>query len=258
MAYVRKPGSGSEKLLYQHDAYCRALLALGFDVRALRHDTALPPARCFLSDAAVISESIAIIGRLDDAGQHAEEAATAAALLGKTHFIKCINAPGRLDGGDVVRLGTHFFIATTARTNRTGAQQLAELLQDAGQSATVIDLTQYPGLRLSAAVCDLGGNRLLLHPALARHYAFLGFEKIIAPESETGACDAITTDIGILLPAQQTATLRLIKAHGLNAMTVDISEFMALGVGLSALSLRLPPRKTAITVLASDGLRRVI
>lgn len=257
-AYVRKPQAGSEKLLYQHDAYCRALVGAGFDVRALRHDPNLPPARCFISDSAIITDKLAVIARLDDTGISSEDAAISAMLLGKTHFIKCITAPGRLDAGDVVKLGDTYYIGLTPRSNRTGAEQLAAFLSAVGEGSEIIDLMQYPGLRLSGAVCDLGNNRILIHPALARHYAFLGFEKIVTPPAETAACDALAHQEKVLLHSGFTATASLLRAHGMTVECVDVSEFIALGGGLSALSLRLPPRAAQVTVLGSDGLRRVI
>ena len=257
-AYVRKPQSGSEKLLYQHDAYCRALVTAGFDLRALRQDAQLPPARCFISDTAVITDTLAVIARPDGVTAGDEDAAISAMLLGKTHFIKCITAPGRLDAGDVVRLGGIYYLALTPRSNRTGAEQLACFLDEVGQRAQIIDLTQYPGLRLSSAVCALGDNRVLIHPALARHYAFLGFKKIIAPPNETAACDALPLVDGLLLHSGFTATAALLKAHGINITAIDVSEFIALGGGLSALSLRLPPRAAQVTALGVQGFRRII
>ncbi len=258
VAYVRKPQSGSEKLLYQHDAYCRALVCAGFDVRALRHDADLPPARCFISDTAVMTDSIAVIARTDDAGLGNDDAAMSAMLLGKTYFIKCITAPGKLDAADVACVGGVYYIAVTARSNRTGVEQLAQFLDDAGQKAEIIDLSQYPGLRLSGAICDLGGNRALIHPALARHYAFLGIEKIVVPSGETAACEALATENMVILHADYTATADLLKAHGFTVFSVNISEFIGLGGGLCALSLRLPPRQANITVLGAHGLRRIV
>lgn len=271
-AFVRKPGpafgtlpghgigiADPDRALYQHDAYCRTLVQLGVEVRAVKYDPAYPDG-CFLNDTAVVAGNLAVIGRFaDNSTRHGEEQ-LAASLLAGSRILKSITAPGTLDAADVAEVGGHFFIGLSNRTNHEGAAQLAHFLAEFGFAATVLNIGDDSGLRLGNAVCDLGPGpdghtRILLREDLAKHYAFITDDKIIVPWAQRAALQAVMINGHLLLPAGFALLARRISESGIRVHEAQVSEFEKIGGGLRSLALRLPARRQENVVRLMD--RRV-
>lgn len=270
-AYVRKPGAGfgldgngigipdPERALYQHDAYCRALISCGVDVRALRHDPQFPDS-CFINDVAVVTPSIAVIANFGDRHVRQGEQQLAASLLAGSRILKSITAPGILDASDVARVGDHFIIGLSARTNQEGAAQLAFFLTEFGYQASVIDLGE-SATRLSTAVCDLGVNaqghhRVMLREDLTRHFAFIAYEKMTVGFDMRDALDSLMVNGTLLMPHGFAQVRDGLHNSGVRVQEVNVSEFIKTGFGLSSLSLRLPARPHADSVINLTDIRQ--
>ena len=120
-------GSGPPDLplaLAQHSAYCDALRRCGLDVEVLPPDERYPDGT-FVEDTAILAERAAITTVPGAPTRVGEVASIARALAGYRDDIQNIVAPGTVDGGDVCQADGHFFIGLSARTNETGARQLA-------------------------------------------------------------------------------------------------------------------------------------
>lgn len=270
-AYVRKPGSSfgldgngigipdPERALYQHDAYCRALIGCGVDVRALRHDPQFPDS-CFINDVAVVTPSIAVIANFGDRHVRQGEQQLAASLLAGSRILKSITAPGILDASDVARVGDHFIIGLSARTNQEGAAQLAFFLTEFGYQASVIDLGE-SATRLSTAVCDLGVNaqghhRIMLREDLTRHFAFIAYEKMTVGFDMRDALDSLMVNGTLLIPHGFAQVRDGLLSSGVRVQEVNVSEFIKTGFGLSSLSLRLPARPHSDSVINLTDIRQ--
>ncbi len=273
-AYVRKPGAtfgqdmasigipDPERALYQHDAYCRALMACGVEVRALRHDPQFPDS-CFINDVAVVTPSLAIIANFGERHARQGEQQLAASLLAGSRILKSIQSPGTLDAADVARVGDHFIIGLSPRTNQEGAAQLAYFLTEYGYQASIIDLGG-DAVRLGNAVCDLGVNpasghhRILLRADLTRHYAFIAYEKMPVSWEDRPALDSLMVNGTLLMPQGYSDIGRDIAAQGLSVQDLNMSEFAKTGTGLTSLSLRLPARpQNDIVIHLTERRRRV-
>ena len=99
----------------QHAAYCNALRAAGVDVTVLDADRAHPDAH-FVEDAAVTIAGVAVLTRPGALARRDEPAALRAFLARFFEMIETIDAPGTLDGGDVMRVGNTLRSATFAST----------------------------------------------------------------------------------------------------------------------------------------------
>lgn len=268
-AYVRKPGGNlaesalagvgipdADRALYQHEAFCRALGQCGVEVRATRHDPAFPGG-CFIGDMAVMAGNLAVICNFADKSPRQGEQQMAASLLAGSRILKFITAPGTLDAADVARVGDQFFIGLSERTNHEGAAQLAFFLTEFGFAATVLDIAQDTPLRLSAVVCDAGPaadgrRRVLLREDLARHYAFLTFDKIVVPWDMRGAINARLVNGTLLMPQGFAAVAEALRQRGQPVIELQLSEFEKMSGGIASLALCLPARSADTVVRLQD------
>lgn len=228
-----------ERARAQHLDYCLALGQCGVRVTTLPADKNFPNGFLIQSDA-VVTEYLAVVGNFrENSGRQGEQKEIASALAG-TKFLKLITAPGYLDCRDVLQLDGQFYIGLSEYTNHEGAAQLAYYLKEFGYQATVIDIAPEDGIRLGSAVTDIGNNRLLIREELARHFAFLGYEKILVPYHERGIANAQMINGTLIIPAGYSETRAEIRLLGIPVIEINISEFEKLGGGLKCLSLVVP------------------
>ncbi len=221
--------------LEQHSQYIDALQRCDVAVTVLPADAAYPDA-CFVEDPAILTPDCAIITRPGATSRRGETASIAAAVGAFYQHIECIEAPGTLDGGDVMMVGGHFYVGLSDRTNQEGADQLLQLLQAHGMSGTTIPLQQV--LHLKTGLSYLEHNNLLISGEFTAMDTFKGFNQLQVPVAEAYAANCIWVNERVLVPAGFPRTASMIEQLGYAVMTVDVSEFEKLDGGLSCLSLR--------------------
>ena len=145
-------------LLAEHAAYVAALEAAGLSVTLLDPLEDFPDA-IFVEDPALVFPDCAIMlnpGAVSRAG----EGAFLRPVLEQMFETVLDLSQGHADGGDVLAMGDAVFIGLSARTDRTGAEALARLLEGTGRKAVVAET---PLRRLGTpeevarAVCFLTG-----------------------------------------------------------------------------------------------------
>ncbi|MCX6557832.1 MAG: arginine deiminase family protein [Candidatus Aminicenantes bacterium] len=224
-----------ERALNQHAAYAEALRFCGLAVTVLAADEDYPDS-VFIEDTAVLAEKVAVIARSGAPSRRGEESAAAEALATFYDRLECIVAPGTLEGGDVLRAENHFFIGVSARTNESGAQQLAVILKKNGYAATLVPLRHV--LHLKTGIAYLHENRLLACGEFLNHELLSKFEIIPVQGAESYAANSLWINGRVLVPAGFPLTKKSIEASGCETLVVDVSEFRKLDGGLSCLSLR--------------------
>jgi dimethylargininase len=158
----------------QHEAYERTLSKLGCWVVSLPAAPDLPDS-VFVEDTAVVVDEVAVITRPGSRSRR-PETASVAAVLAKYRPIVAIEAPGTIDGGDVLRLGRRLFVGLTERTNREGINQLRALLSPHGY---VVEPVPVSGcLHLKSAVTQVAPDTVLVNAAWVDAAAFAGFTRI--------------------------------------------------------------------------------
>lgn len=251
-AYVRKPldapaaqASSFERMCYQHDMYCAALSRCGVDVKVLRSDPDFPQGS-LISDLAVVTDNLAVIGNFAETSSRQGEQPAIAALLGGSRFLRFIEAPGRLDAGDVACIGGKYYIGLSDHTNQVGADQLRDYLREFGHEAVILNLDAENIIRLGSAVCDLSEDRILVREELSRNFAFLEYDKVVVPAAARRAADALMVNGILLFPAGHAEIAAELRLRGISLIEVALDSFAALDDGLAggigALSLRLPAR----------------
>ena len=232
-AGLGRPDHG--KALAQHDAYVQALRECGLAVTELAAAEAYPDS-VFIEDTACLSEKAAIIARPGAASRLGEEASVIAALQAFYERLEHISDPGTLEGGDVMRAGSRFYVGLSARTNPEGARQFAALLERLGCEAIPVPLRDV--LHLKTGISYLENNRLLASGEFLGHPLLSSFDRIPVPEAESYAANSLWINGRVLVPDGFPRTREAIERAGYATVALDVSEFRKLDGGLSCLSLR--------------------
>ena len=205
----------------QHEAYCRALGSLGCEVIRLPAEAAFPDS-VFVEDVALVFDELAVATR-PGAESRRDEGSAVLEVLGSFRRVLRIEAPGTLDGGDVLRIGKRVFVGMSARSNEAGRAQLRELLAPYGY--TVEGVPTRDCLHLKSAVTQVGEGVVLVNPAwLADASAFADYTRIEVDPSEEHAANAVRVGDTLLYPDCFPNTLQRLRAAGIAVTTVDVSE----------------------------------
>lgn len=221
--------------LRQHAAYIAALQTCGLDVTMLEADDGFPDST-FVEDTAVLMPECAIVTRPGAASRQGEIAAIQAVLPRFYDNIESIQAPGTVDGGDVMMAGTHCYVGRSERTNDEGIRQFLSILERYGYSGSAVKLQAM--LHLKTGIAYLEHETVAISEELVDEPSFAKFNKILIPADERYAANCVWINDRVLLPAGFPQAKAAIEAAGYAVLTVDVSEFRKLDGGLSCLSLR--------------------
>jgi dimethylargininase len=236
VAIVRPPGP----TFAQHAAYAAALEDAGVRLVRLPPDPAHPDST-FVEDTAVIVGDEGILTRPGAPSRRGEVLAVRPALQPLVAAMDGIEAPGTLDGGDVLEAGERFLIGVSAQTNEAGARGLSEWLQARGRAADLVDIRGIPGvLHLKTGISWLGAGIAAAVPALAPAARSIGLDPILVDEAEAYGANSILVNGRVLLPAGCPRLEGRLRALGLRVVALEMSEFEKMDGGMSCLSLRLP------------------
>ena len=150
--------------------------------------------------------------------------------------IEEVQAPGTLDAGDIMMVGSHFYIGRSERTNQEGAEQLIGFLEKHGMSGSTVELEKV--LHLKTGVAYLENNILVASGEFLDKEEFKAFNMIQIPTDESYAANCVWINDNVIIPAGHPKTYDLISAAGYSVFEADVSEFEKLDGGISCLSLR--------------------
>jgi dimethylargininase len=142
----------------QHDDYVEALKECGLQVTILDAIEAFPDA-CFVEDVALFTPKGAILTHPGAESRQGEVQHIADAVSQFYPNPDIIVAPGHVEAGDIMMVGSHFYIGLSARTNHQGAQQMIALLAKQGFSGSMVEMSE--SLHLKTGLSYLENNNLL-------------------------------------------------------------------------------------------------
>jgi len=223
-----------DRMRQQHRAYVATLESLGLAVRVL---DALPdyPDAYFVEDVAIVTPEIGALTLPGAAARKGEVAHIESALAAHRPLAR-IEAPGTLDGGDVMQVARDFYVGLSERTNEAGAAQLGRILGTYGYTVTAVPLAD--GLHLKSSVNYLGQNTLLLTQSFAEMEVFSRYGQIVVDDDEAYAANTLWVRGRLLTPAGFPRTQAKLLAAGFDVVELDISEARKMDGGLSCMSLR--------------------
>jgi dimethylargininase len=217
----------------QHEAYERVLERLGCTVQRLPEEPYLPDS-VFVEDTAVVLDELAVIAR-PGAESRRPETKSVAAALGEHRSLACIQAPGTLDGGDVLRVGQRIYVGVSGRTNDEGVRQLAELLAPYGYDVAGVEVREC--LHLKSAVTAVSDDRILVNPRWVDVSHFRGFGRIEVHPDEPFAANVLAVDDFLLCAAAAPRTRERLASAGFAVESVDVSELAKAEAGVTCCSL---------------------
>lgn len=204
----------------QHRSYEQALRDAGCSVEHLDASPDMPDS-VFVEDIAVVFDELAIVTRPGAASRRAETAAVASALA-RYRSVQMIQAPGTVDGGDVLVAGRRVFVGRSTRTNDAAVEQMRQMLTPFGYTVCGVEVTGC--LHLKSAVTALGGDLLLANPDWIDRAAFAGFELVEVDPLEPMAANALRVDDRVIYPRAFPRTAERIARRGLRLELIDASE----------------------------------
>ena len=225
LSYVSRSPIDITLAAVQHRAYQGALSTLGCRVIALPAEAGLPDS-VFVEDIAIVLDEIAIITRPGAESRRAERTSIAAALA---HYreLRAIQAPGTLDGGDVLRVGRTLYVGQSRRSNASGIAQLRDLSAEFGYTVRAVPITGC--LHLKSSVTQVSDDTLLLQPEWVDRAVFnaaptTDFRIIEIDPDEPHAANAVKVGNGLVYPSCFPRTLQRLHDAGIHVITVDVSE----------------------------------
>jgi len=248
-AIVRKPGKSMvdgltgidlgkpdhELALAQHAAYIAALADCGLQVRILEADESYPDST-FVEDTALLTPACAIITNPGAPTRKGEVAVIKEVLQDYYTEIEQVQEPGTVEGGDIMMVGSHFYIGLSARTNHEGARQVIAFLEKYGLSGSTVTVGEM--LHLKSGIVYLEQNTMAVTGSFLHIPEFQRFNLLAVGEDESYAANCIWVNGTVLVAAGYPKALKTIQEAGYAVKVLDMSEFRKLEGGLSCLSLR--------------------
>jgi len=146
-----------------------------------------------------------------------------------------IEAPGTLDGGDVLRVGREVFVGQSGRSNAEGISQLAAAIAPYGYRTVPVPVRGC--LHLKSAITLVAPDTLLINDAWVDRSHWPGMRFIpVAPE-EPHAANALRVADAVIHPASETRTRERLVAAGLEVVPVDVTEVQKAEGGVTCCSV---------------------
>ena len=137
------------------------------------------PDSCFVEDPAVVLKECAIITNSPRESRNGEKFEIEPAI--KKYYsddqIFYIEAPGTMEGGDVMVVDKHIYIAQSDRTNAEGAKQFSEIVEKYGYTTSTVPVTE--GLHLKDFAIYLENNNMLVSEKMNEEEAFKDFNRCL-------------------------------------------------------------------------------
>lgn len=220
ITHISRQPVSFERANAQHRKYEMELVGLGCDIDRLPSNDALPDS-VFVEDTAVVLDEVAVITRPGAESRRAE-VQSVAAVLGTYRELLYIEAPGTLDGGDVVKVGRRLYVGGGQRSNAAGIAQLRRLLRPFGYDVVAAQLTDC--LHLKSAVTSLDEETLLLNPAWTDRAQFRDLDVIEIDPEEPFAANALAISGALVYPRAFVRTRESLEKRGYQVVPVELSE----------------------------------
>ncbi len=223
------------KALLQHQEYIKALEDCGVEVLVLPPDEEFPDST-FVEDVALLTPHGAIVTNPGAPSRKGETTAIKKVLRDFFFNIEEVIDPGTVEAGDIMMVGSHFYIGISERTNKNGAEQIIGFLGKFGLTGSVIELEKV--LHLKTGLAYLEHNNLVACGEFITNQEFQKYNLLEIPEDESYAANCIWVNGPVILPKGYPRTRAIIQSYGYETKEVNVSEFQKLDGGLSCLSLR--------------------
>jgi dimethylargininase len=208
-------------ILKQHEEYIKSLEKCGLKVEVLQADENFPDGN-YVEDVAVLTDEFAIITN-PGAESRRDEIENIKAVINKYYDnLEHIKTPGSLEGGDVMKVGKHFYVGISERTNEEGAEQFFRIVEKYGYTGSTVKVSGVLHLKTGMSYME-DGTLLVTGDFL---------------EYKDSAVNCIRLNDFVLMPEGFEKTKLKLKEEGYDIVETPMSEFQKMDGGLTCLSLR--------------------
>lgn len=217
----------------QHAQYSQTLISLGCRLLELPPEPHLPDS-VFVEDTVIVLDDVAVLTR-PGAESRLPEVASVANVIELWRPCVRIEAPGTLDGGDVLRIGRDVFVGQSGRSNAEGIAQLAAAIAPYGYRTVPVPVRGC--LHLKSAVTLVAPYTLLINDAWIDRSHWPGMRFIAVAPEEPHAANALLVADTVIHPASEKLTRERLVAAGLRVLPVDVSEVQKAEGGVTCCSV---------------------
>ncbi len=225
----------------QHNAYEQAIADAGFEIVRLPELDGHADS-VFVEDTAILLGEHAVITRPGAPSRRAEADSTAEALA--PYFNVHRMRRGKLDGGDVLRVGRTLYVGQSRRTDCAGIVELATLASPLGFEVVAVPHERCLHLKTGATYAghdDQGRPTLLINPDWIDPAPFEGLNLLPSHPLEPFAANSLRVGNRLLYPAAYPRTAERLRALGFDLEEIDVSELEKAEAGLTCMSLIAEP-----------------
>ena len=189
----------------------------------------------FVEDAVVMFGDVALLTRPGADSRRGEIDTARATLQSSGIPFVAIEAPGALDGGDVLKVGRTVYVGQTLRTNAEGIRQMDELLAPRGWTVVPVEVTKV--LHLKSGVTALPDGTVIGYPPLVDDASI--YPKFLAVPEEHGTAVVVLDENTVLMSSDAPQSAQLFRDRGLTVIETPITEFEKLEGCVTCLSVRV-------------------
>ena len=223
------------KLVEEHEYYTKTLKNLNLEIIRLNELENFPDS-VFVEDPAIIYKSICIILNPRDKSRNYESKIIKNEI--KNYFDNILFIEnGFVEGGDVLNINDHFIIGISSRTNKVGAQNLANLLVSLGASVKICE-TPNTILHFKSECSYLDTDTILVSKQMSQlEYLKSNYNLIELPIGEEGAANSLRINDKLLIPDGFNKANAMLSKN-FDIIKIKVDEIFKLDAGLSCMSLR--------------------
>ncbi len=233
--FIRVPDK--EKSLQQHLALRTMLADMGVKISCIPELEGHPNS-VFVRDVALCCPDGAVILRMGLDSRKGEE------MWIRTAFerldipvIGGVEAPGTIEGGDIILAGAMAFVGSSVRSNKLGVDQATRLLLYMGYRVRIIPVPE-PFLHLGGAMSALAPGKILCCEGVFPPHLLQGIDFISIQQKDFVSGNVITVkENQVIADASNAAVIEALQKNGVDVRTIDLSTFVDGAGGPSCLIL---------------------
>jgi len=223
------------KAINQHKLYINALKFCGLEVTVLPEKENYPDST-FVEDVVLLTPNCAIITHPGAPSRQKETKSMKSVIVDFFDDVKMIKSPGTVDAGDIMMVGSHYYIGLSKRTNSAGANQIIKILEEYDMTGSTVKMSDM--LHLKSGVAYLENNNLVVTGEFINKPEFEKFNLIKIDDDEAYAANCVWINDHVLVAKGYPKAKKLIEQAGYETIELGMSEFRKIDGGLSCLSLR--------------------
>ena len=218
----------------QHNAYVEMLASLGLDIVELPEAPDHPDG-LFVEDTLVMIDKFAVVTRPGAPSRRGE-------ISGLVEFVQSlglrsgsIEAPARVDGGDVLVTDRHVFVGQTSRSNANAVKQFDRFARPLRRQALGVSIDGC--LHLKSAITALPDGSLIAVRGWVDRTLFEkhGYTVHAAPDDTGG--DVLCIGDTVVIAANASETAAMLRGLGFAVREIDVSELQKIEAGVTCMSV---------------------